>query len=102
MFTDRIEVTNPGGLYGAVAKKQLTREALTSARNAFLFSLLQSTPYPDGGTVLGDDGTGYMRIGAMLRHELREPVRIDNSLDRFHIVIPGRSHPRESAQRKRS
>ena len=25
---------------------------------SFLFSLLQSTPYPDGGTVLRDNGTG--------------------------------------------
>ena len=91
VFADRIEVTNPGGLYGAVAKSRLTREALTSARNAFLVALLQSTPYPGGGTVLGDDGTGYMRIGAVLRHESREPVRIDNSLDRFRIVLPGRT-----------
>ncbi|MBM6699968.1 putative DNA binding domain-containing protein [Bifidobacterium pullorum subsp. saeculare] len=91
VFTDRIEVTNPGGLYGAVSKKRLTREALTSARNAFLVALLQSTPCPGCGTVLGNDGTGYMRIGAALRRELREPVHIDNSLDRFRIVIPGRN-----------
>ena len=90
IFADRIEVTNPGGLYGAVSKRRLTREALTSARNAFLVALLQATAYPGGGTVLGYDGTGYTRIGAELRHELREPVRIDNSLDRFRIIIPGR------------
>ena len=89
VFTDRIEVSNLGGLFGAVSKQRLTHEASTSTRNAFLFSLLRSTPYPDGGTVLRDDGTGYLRIGAVLRNEAREPVRIDNSLDRFRVTIPG-------------
>lgn len=89
VFTDRIEVSNPGGLFGAVSKQRLTHEVSTSTRNAFLFSLLQSTPYPDGGTVLRDNGTGYLQIGAALRSEAREPVRIDNSLDRFRVTIPG-------------
>ena len=89
VFTDRIEVSNPGGLFGAVSKQRLTHEDSTSTRNAFLFSLLQSTPYPDGGTVLRDNGTGYLQIGAALRSEAREPVRIDNSLDRFRVTIPG-------------
>ena len=90
VFTDRIEVSNPGGLFGAVSKQRLTHEASTSTRNAFLFSLLQSAPSPDGGTVLRDNGTGYLRIGAALRSEAREPVRIENELDLFRVVIPGR------------
>ena len=71
-------------------KQRLTHEASTSTRNAFLFSLLQSAPSPDGGTVLRDNGTGYLRIGAALRSEAREPVRIENELDLFRVVIPGR------------
>ena len=96
VFTNRIEVSNPGGLFGAVSKQRLIHEASTSTRNAFLFSLLRSTPYPDGGTVLRDDGTGYLRIGAALRNETREPVRIDNSLDRFRVTIPGPVVTRQS------
>lgn len=96
VFTNRIEVSNPGGLFGAVSKQRLIHEASTSTRNAFLFSLLRSTPYPDGGTVLRDDGTGYLRIGATLRNETREPVRIDNSLDRFRVTIPGPVVTRQS------
>lgn len=42
VFTDRIEVSNPGGLFGAVSKQRLIHEASTSTRNAFLFSLLRS------------------------------------------------------------
>ena len=83
-------------LFGAVSKQRLIHEASTSTRNAFLFSLLRSTPYPDGGTVLRDDGTGYLRIGAALRNETREPVRIDNSLDRFRVTIPGPVVTRQS------
>lgn len=100
VFTDRIEVSNPGGLFGAVSKRRLTHEASTSARNAFLFSLLQSTPYPDGGTVLRDDGTGYLQIGAALRSEAREPVRIENELDRFRVIIPGRVTDAAMTERK--
>lgn len=102
VFADRIEVSNPGGLFGVVSRHRLTHEASTSTRNAFLFALLRSTPYPGGGTVLLNDGTGYLRIGAALRSEAREPVRIDNALDRFRITIPGRvdvSRDRAVAQR---
>ena len=81
VFTDRIEVSNLGGLFGAVSKQRLTHEASTSTRNAFLFSLLRSTPYPDGGTVLRADGTGYLRIGAALTGAQRQFAR---SVPRHH------------------
>ncbi|NMN00016.1 dihydroorotate dehydrogenase [Bifidobacterium sp. DSM 109958] len=90
VFTDRIEVTNPGGLFGAVTSRTLARPANASTRNPFLFALLQSTPYPDGGAVTDSDGTGYRSIEAALRREGREPARIDNAIDRFTIVIPRR------------
>ncbi len=44
MFADRIEITNPGGLFGAVTKRTLKQPASGSTRNPFLFSLL-AVPY---------------------------------------------------------
>ena len=57
VFTDRIEITNPGGLYGMVTHDVLasphpvTGAPFVSTRNQFLFTLLESTPYPGGGFV---------------------------------------------------
>lgn len=91
MFADRIEITNPGGLFGAVTKRTLKQPASGSTRNPFLFSLLRSVPYPSDGMVLQDNGTGYRRIEALLRNEQRPPARIDNSIGSFRVTIPARS-----------
>lgn len=88
MFTDRIEITNPGGLFGAVTKHTLRQPVSGSTRNPFLFSLLRSVPYPGGGMMLQDNGTGYQHVEAMLDNEHRPPMRIDNSIDAFRVTIP--------------
>lgn len=44
MFPDRIEITNPGGLFGAVTKHTMKHPVSSSTRNPFLFSLLRSVP----------------------------------------------------------
>ncbi|WP_137656529.1 ATP-binding protein [Bifidobacterium moukalabense] len=87
VFTDRIEITNPGGLFGAVTSRTLKRPISTSTRNPFLFSLLRATTLA-GSATLSDDGTGYEQIEAILRNEHRPPVRIDNSIGSFRITIP--------------
>lgn len=103
VFADRIEVSNPGGLFGTTSRHRLAHETSTSARNAFLSALLRSTPYPEGGMVLSANGTGYPQIVTTLRDEAREPIRVDNSLDHFRVIIPGRvtgsSCDRNAAQR---
>lgn len=91
LFTDRIEITNPGGLFGAVTKHTLRQPVSGSTRNPFLCSLLDSVPYPGDGMVLRDSGTGYRRIEATLRNEHRPGARIDNSIDSFRITIPAMS-----------
>ena len=40
MFPDRLEIVNPGGLYGAVTVDQLGQEGISSARNQLLMRLL--------------------------------------------------------------
>ena len=90
VFTDRLEITNPGGLFGAATTNTLTSPSSASTRNPFLFALLQSTPYPDGGQVIENDGTGYQQIEAALKREGREPAEISNTIERFTITIPRR------------
>ena len=93
MFTDRIEISNPGGLYGTVTHEVLSNPhqedapALTSTRNQFLFTLLESTPYPDGGFVNPEGTDGYRRISTVLLEHGMEPASAKNSIGRFTITI---------------
>ena len=79
VFTDRIEITNPGGLYGMVTHDVLasphpvTGAPFVSTRNQFLFTLLESTPYPGGGFVNPEAGI--------------EPATTRNDINTFTMTI---------------
>lgn len=78
MFADRIEITNPGGLYGTVTIDQLGKAGTSSTRNQHLAVLLESTPYPDGGWVVENRGTGYQEITArLLEAKMAAPIPKD-------------------------
>ncbi|KFI97350.1 ATP-binding protein [Bifidobacterium stellenboschense] len=93
VFTDRIEITNPGGLYGTVTHDVLanphpvTGVPFVSTRNQFLFTLLESTPYPGGGYVNPEGGDGYQRIAATLREAGIEPATTRNTINTFTMTI---------------
>lgn len=93
VFTNRIEITNPGGLYGTVTHDVLanphpvTGVPFVSTRNQFLFTLLESTPYPDGGFVNPEGGDGYQRIAATLREAGVEPATTRNDINTFTMTI---------------
>ncbi|KAB7788467.1 ATP-binding protein [Bifidobacterium cebidarum] len=93
VFTNRIEITNPGGLYGTVTHDVLanpnpvTGVPFVSTRNQFLFTLLESTPYPDGGFVNPEGGDGLQRIAAALREAGIEPATAQNDINTFTMTI---------------
>ncbi|NEG54586.1 ATP-binding protein [Bifidobacterium platyrrhinorum] len=93
VFTDRIEITNPGGLYGTVTHDVLanphpvTGAPFVSTRNQFLFTLLESTPYPGGGFVNPEGGDGYQRIAATLREAGIEPATTRNAINTFTMTL---------------
>ena len=93
VFTDRIEITNPGGLFGTVTHDVLanphpvTGVPFVSTRNQFLFTLLESTPYPNGGYVNPEGGDGYQRIAATLREAGIEPATTRNTINTFTMTI---------------
>jgi ATP-dependent DNA helicase RecG len=99
VFTDRIEISNPGGLFGSATKGTMSHKVSPSTRNQYMFNLLQSTPYPDGGSVIENGGTGYQQIEAGLKAEGGEPAIIDNTIQRFTITIPRRRAPNENGER---
>ena len=93
VFTDRIEISNPGGLYGTVTHDVLsnphpvTGVPSVSTRNQFLFTLLESTPYLGGGFVNPEGGDGYQHIAATLREAGIEPATTVNDINTFTMTI---------------
>ncbi len=90
MYADRLEICNPGGLYGTVTIDQLGKNGVSSTRNQYLAQLLESTPYPDGGWVVENRGTGYMEIEARLAEALMAPPIPKDSVSGFDLIFTRR------------
>jgi ATP-dependent DNA helicase RecG len=96
LFLDRLEVLSPGGLYGTVTVDRLGDPGISSTRNLRLSALLEDTPYPDGGMVAENRGSGYALIQAELKEAgLRPPVPADN-LASFAVTMYRRDAPAET------
>jgi ATP-dependent DNA helicase RecG len=90
LYVDRLEIINPGGLYGSVTTRTLGSLGVTSSRNQYLSNLLEHTPYGDGSYVAENRGTGYMVIESELEAALMpEPVPKD-SIATFSLVFERR------------
>lgn len=90
MYADRLEITNPGGLYGTVTIDQLGHGGASSTRNQYLAVLLESTPYPDGGWVVENRGTGYQEIEARLSEALMAPPIPKDTISFFALTLSRR------------
>ncbi len=69
------------------ARIRCTGAPFVSTRNQFLFTLLESTPYPGGGFVNREGGDGYQRIAAALREAGIEPATTRNDINTFTMTI---------------
>lgn len=95
LFPDRLEVSNPGGLYGSLTVDRLGQRGSTVSRNQFLSRVLEDVPYVDvdgkKGRVVENRGSGYPTIRGALAAALMDAPVIDNSLDGFRIIFRHRS-----------
>ena len=79
IFSDRVEITNPGGLVPGISIKELGKKS--RPRNNLLFGLLQRMDLVEMA------GTGIMRIHeAMKAYKLKKPT-IEASADWFSIIF---------------
>lgn len=101
MYADRLEITNPGGLYGTVTIDRLGHGGASSTRNQYLAVLLESTPYPDGGWVVENRGTGYQEIEARLSEALMAPPIPKDTIAFFALTL-ARRHLMPEEMRKSS
>ncbi len=92
MYPDRLQITNPGGLYGNVTIETLGKAGNTATRNRFLSSILETTPLPSGGFVVENRGSGIPTIKAELDEAEMFPADIQSTLTHFSITFLQRRH----------
>ena len=91
LFPDRLEISNPGGLFGTLTVDQLGQRGGTSSRNQFLARILEDVPYTDfdgrEGRVVENRGSGYPTITQELEKALMGEPIIHSSLASFDFMI---------------
>lgn len=100
MYADRLEILNPGGLYGDVTVDTLGVSGVSSARNQFLSNILETTPYGDGGYVVENRGTGYQEIEHRLSQAMMYPPIPHNSTLAFSLTFEKRRLDSSEMHRK--
>lgn len=96
MYADRLEIINPGGLFGPVTIESLMNgTAIPGSRNQVLSRLLESVPYPEGGYVAENRGSGYQEIERQLDQSLLPPPKPVDSLTQFSLTF-GRRLPTDA------
>ncbi|PLS25582.1 putative DNA binding domain-containing protein [Bifidobacterium imperatoris] len=86
MYKDRLEILNPGGLYGDVTLQSLSSPGATSTRNQTLAKLLECTPF-HGGMVAENRGTGYSLINHLLQDNGNGEPEIYSTLNTFCVTF---------------
>lgn len=93
MFADRLEIINPGGLYGASSIDSMS-PGISATRNVNLSRLLENTPSQDevgnAKFVIENRGTGLLQIKDSLNQALMPPARIIDHISAFSITFDKR------------
>ena len=100
MYDDRIEVMNPGGLYGSVTVETIGTLGGTAARNQVLASILEATPYDPKGKksefdashykpdyVVENKGTGFYQMRVILGQEGMAPPVVHDYVSTLQLLI---------------
>lgn len=90
LYADRLEILNPGGLYGNVTIDDLGTSGISASRNQFLSNILETTPYPNGGFVVENRGTGYQVIEEELQNALMPEPKPLSTLTFFSLTFDKR------------
>ena len=102
LYPDRLEISNPGGLFGHLTVDRLGAPGATASRNQFLSRILGEVPYTDydgrEGKVVENRGTGYPTIRQSLQDALMPDPVVKNDLGSFTIVLRHRKMSAQEAQ----
>lgn len=102
VYPDRIEITNPGGLWGGKSRSNLA-DGRSCCRNATLMRLMSIVPLPSGaGSPAEGNGSGIpLIINECIERGLRSP-EFRPAIDHFKVVIfrPVKSGKTSASNRK--
>lgn len=103
LYPDRLEISNPGGLFGSLTVDRLGERGATASRNQFLSRILEDAPYTDYdgrvGRVVENRGSGYPTISRELEEALMPAPIVQSTLDQFDLTL---KHRRMTAQENSS
>lgn len=89
MYTDRLVVKNPGGLFGVVTEDSLGSEGVSSSRNSVLAKLLQDVSLPGTDRVVCENrGSGIPTMIKALRRAGLTPPEFRSRIRDFRLTIP--------------
>ena len=86
VFPDRVEVVNPGGLYGGVTVATLGSRGIAPARNAVLVRMLQDVRGPDG-VVVEHRATGIARVRTVMAEAGLPPPEFEDGIGYFRATL---------------
>ena len=87
IFPDRIEIDNPGGLFGPVTVDRLGEQGLQASRNSFLIKILEDCPVPgEPGVLCENRGSGILHMIQSLHKAGMEPPRFRDDRTYFRVT----------------
>lgn len=94
MYEDRLEIMNPGGLFGTMTIDKLGKLGESSRRNRTLARILEFTAYPQNyaeqGFVVENKGTGYYQIQSSLAQASMSPPVPQDVISSFVLTMKRR------------
>lgn len=92
MYPNRLEIRNPGGLYGPVRIEELGESGISSSRNSTLLNILQDVPTgPEGRTICENRGSGIRVMVAALRDAYMGVPQFRDRISSFEVTFPKHS-----------
>lgn len=89
MYPDRLEVRNPGGLFGPVQIDSLGTETLSSSRNSALLKMLEDVRIPgEDRTVCENRGSGIRTMITALRSAGMSTPEFRDHISSFVVKFP--------------
>src|SRR5262249_48989332 len=89
MYSDRLVIRDPDGLFGPVTEEDLGEERVSSSRNSYLAALLQEVTIPETNRVVCENrGTGIPTMLARLHQAGMATPKFENRISRFTVTFP--------------
>lgn len=87
MYVDRLQISNPGGLFGGVTAENLGQPGISTSRNQLLSTFLEDLSFSSGGTVAENRGTGIAVMRSATASALMPPPEFSNTLTHFTVTF---------------